>query len=89
MKNGIENILNEREKTHGNYEDVARVSQALKDVIRLHLVKQTKHLTSIEHESLDMICGKIARILNGDSREKDHWRDIAGYSMLIVRELEK
>ncbi len=36
-----------------------------------------------------MIAHKIASILAGDPNEIDHWRDIAGYATLIVKELER
>jgi hypothetical protein len=35
-------------------------------------------------ESVDMICHKIARIVNGGQpQEIDHWHDIAGYAKLV------
>jgi hypothetical protein len=35
-------------------------------------------------ESVDMICHKIARIVNGGHpQELDHWHDIAGYAKLV------
>jgi len=40
-------------------------------------------------EALDVICGKIARIIAGDPYHSDHWRDIAGYATLIQNILEK
>jgi hypothetical protein len=36
-----------------------------------------------------MITHKISRILNGDPNYDDSWRDIAGYAMLVVKELER
>lgn len=42
-------------------------------------------LTPEQKESLDMTIHKIHRILTGDPNEVDHWRDIGGYSDLIVR----
>ena len=38
--------------------------------------------------ALCMFEGKKARILAGDPYCIDHWRDIAGYALLVVRELE-
>jgi hypothetical protein len=40
-------------------------------------------------ESLDMISNKIARIVNGNPSEPDHWIDIAGYATLIANRLIK
>jgi hypothetical protein len=48
------------------------------------------HLTTCaQRESLDMICNKIGRIVNGDPRLIDSWLDIAGYAQLVVDELTK
>lgn len=38
-------------------------------------------------EALDMICHKMARILNGDPNYRDSWVDIAGYAMLVANRL--
>jgi hypothetical protein len=40
-------------------------------------------------ESLDMICHKMARILNGNPYHFDSWHDIIGYARLIESELDK
>ena len=36
-----------------------------------------------------MILHKVARIMAGNPKEADHWRDIAGYATLAVKELER
>ena len=77
-------ILNEREKTHGDYKAVAAVAQSIKTA--LHLGKN--NLPYIAQESLELIATKMARIVCGDWREKDHWNDISGYALLISRELK-
>lgn len=43
----------------------------------------------VKKEALAMIATKIARIVNGNSDDPDHWRDIAGYAELVVHHLEK
>jgi hypothetical protein len=45
-------------------------------------------LTPAMRESLDMTIHKIHRILTGEPSEVDHWKDIGGYSELIVRILK-
>jgi hypothetical protein len=40
-------------------------------------------------ESLDMICNKMSRIVNGNPYYDDSWVDIAGYATLVVKQLEK
>ena len=73
-------ILKQRAKTHGNYANVAHTAQTLKTLFREH--DSFEHLPETQRESLDMIATKIARILNGNAAEPDHWLDIAGYATL-------
>jgi SAM-dependent MidA family methyltransferase len=40
-------------------------------------------------EALEMIATKQGRILAGNAREKEHWRDIAGYALLVVNEIDR
>ncbi|BCD59597.1 MULTISPECIES: DUF6378 domain-containing protein [unclassified Nitratiruptor] len=84
----IEQILQERQKTHGDFKEQAEISQILKDQIAL-TEGYKRMLNSTQREALQMIAHKIARILAGDPNEVDHWRDIAGYATLVVKELEK
>lgn len=79
------NLLNEREKTHGDYADVACVAQALKFALAHG---PTEELPDVHRESLDLICTKIARIVCGDHNEPDHWTDIMGYAKLVLKTLE-
>ena len=79
------NLLNEREKTHGDYADVARVAQCLKGALQVGPVDV---LPDVHRESLDLICTKMARIVCGDHNEPDHWTDIMGYAKLVLKTLE-
>lgn len=76
-------ILDEREKTHGDFYRVAGTAQELKDVMRRG--KNWKTLDDTQREALEMIASKIGRILSGNPHEADHWRDIAGYATLVER----
>jgi hypothetical protein len=39
-----------------------------------------------EHrEALDHMAGKFSRILSGQSRYGDHWKDVAGYATLALK----
>lgn len=76
-------IINERQKTHGDFYRNAMMAQELKDVMRRG--KNWKTLDDTERETLEMIASKIGRILSGNPHEIDHWRDIAGYATLIER----
>jgi hypothetical protein len=83
-------VLNEREKTHGDFEVTARLSNRLKGVWKEEAIALTKAgvLTDVQVESLDMICMKIARIISGDHNCKDSWDDIAGYANLVSERLK-
>lgn len=81
-------VLNEREKTHGDYKDTARIAQLLKCVIYTEDKRLGGKLSQIQAESLDLICTKIARALSGDPDCKDTWDDIAGYANLVSERLK-
>lgn len=82
-----EALIAERHTTHGDFADNARVSQGLKTIF--HEEIDCKPISVEAAESLDMIALKLSRILSGRADEPDHWRDIAGYATLVVKELEK
>jgi len=83
----IDAVLTARERTHGDYSDVSRISQWLKCWYRSQ--PGWVNLTDKQQESLDMIANKTARILAGDATFADHWEDIAGYATLVARTLAK
>lgn len=74
-------ILDEREKTHGDYAHVAQTAQAIKAIF-----DRTK-MSDVQNESIDLIATKLARIACGDPTVIDHWEDLAGYAELVVRDL--
>lgn len=81
----IDAMLTERGKRYGNFEDHARITQAIK-----HEIRQGESYTSMEDdmvEAIDMIAHKIGRIVNGDPRYADSWADIAGYAKLVADRL--
>ena len=80
----VDQILDDRQKTHGDFGEVSVIAQGIKTIIRDHA-----QLLSLDHrEALDMIATKIARILSGDPEEPDHWRDIVGYATLALRSIQ-
>lgn len=81
----VEKILAERRKTNGDF----RKHAAIADNLKYHMrnTENWNYLTAVQKEALDMIVHKIGRILAGDPNLKDHWDDIAGYSMLSAKEL--
>jgi hypothetical protein len=40
-------------------------------------------------QALDTIMDKVARIMTGDPKFKDHWIDLCGYAKLVSDRLEK
>ena len=81
-------LLNEREKTHGNFSEVARSAQNLKNYFRGEIKKREDEFTFTQIEAIEMICVKLARIVCGDPNFLDAWRDISAYAELVVEQLE-
>jgi hypothetical protein len=80
----IQATLDEREKTHGSFENVAECAIRLRRVVSLCLrdFHDDHHISYVQEEALHMICSKIGRILAGNPNCKEHWHDIAGYATL-------
>ena len=81
----IQEILSEREQTHGAYREVASYSQALKQLMRSS--RNWERLDVAQAQTLEVVADKMARILCGDPSFLDHWQDGAGYFELVVRDL--
>ena len=79
----VEDMLIERGERYGKFEDHARISQDLKNVLYRHLSERKKALAPDQAEALEMIMHKIARIVNGDPDYEDNFYDIAGYAQLV------
>lgn len=79
-----ESLLSERGKTHGNFAEIAALTQSLKRTFRLAPNFTQMHDT--HQEALEMIATKISRILSGNSDFRDHWDDIAGYALLAAKQ---
>ena len=79
----MSDLLNEREQTHGRFEEVAYTART----IRLAMTRDG--LSAVQEEALGMIASKLARITCGNPDEPDHWRDIAGYAELVARNLRR
>ncbi len=81
----IHNTLSERGNNYGSFEGHANITQTLKRAMTS--APKWGDLTDSQRESLDMVVHKIGRILNGNPNYIDSWRDIVGYSQLVVDEL--
>jgi hypothetical protein len=84
----IDDTLKQRGEKYGKFAKHAEVSQDLKFTINIHLKRRGKLLKADQQEALDMICHKIARIINGDENYDDNWVDVAGYATLIAKSLQ-
>lgn len=80
-------LLQERQKTHGDFMQNAAISQGLK--CTLQSVTGWTVLDPVHREALDLICTKIGRIMAGQADFKDHWDDIAGYAHLAAGQCQQ
>lgn len=83
--NTTDQILREREQTHGLFREVAGYSQAIKTLMRSS--RNWARLDVTQAQALEVIADKMARILCGDPSFADHWDDGAGYFELVSRDL--
>jgi hypothetical protein len=81
----IQSTLAERGARYGKFKDHALISQSLKVICHKY---GSGALVEDQREALEMICHKIARILNGDPNYADSWVDIAGYAKLVADRLQ-
>lgn len=81
----VRQVLSERGKNYGSFKGQAKISQALKDVMRN--TPNWESLSTDKKEALEMNAHKVARILNGDPEYKDSWVDVGGYATLVADEL--
>jgi len=78
-------VLNRREKTHGPFAGTALTEGELCRV--METTPNWRTLTDMQRYALKQNAVKMARILNGDPNFPDHWADIAGHAILVVRNL--
>lgn len=69
-------LLKERDKTHGNWDKQSTVAAAIKRLV-IH-----PGIVDSQAEALSHIAVKLSRITTGDPDFRDHWDDIAGYAKL-------
>jgi len=84
-KQSIDNTLATRAKTYGEFPMQASIAQGIKHAFQC--APNWDELDDYKKEALEMIAGKIGRILNGDSDYVDSWHDIGGYAKLVEDEL--
>lgn len=81
---GINDTLNDREQTYGDFATLATASQALKSVFRAS--PSYTSMTAVQREAMEMCIVKMCRIWYGNPMHFDSWRDMAGYATLAVEE---
>lgn len=96
----VNEILDQRGATHGDYELQSFYAQNLKMPVQQHRAKQMQRqqqqgvqsssdMSYGQYEALEMIAHKMGRILAGNPNFQDHWDDIAGYATLVSRQIAK
>ena len=81
MAMDITEILEEREPTHGDFREVARIDQRFRALLADS--PNWPYLSDCQKLSLEMITHKLSRILCGDPNHRDHTDDISGYAALF------
>lgn len=71
-------LLVEREKTHGSFEANANAWMDIREAVRRHASNEVNNRQNL---AVEMICLKLARMCQTPN-VKDHWDDIAGYAKL-------
>jgi len=82
----INEILEERAARYGIFYDQAAISQRIKAAMSDS--PNWPVLPDDMKEALEMVAGKIARILNGDYTYTDSVIDIIGYMQLVLDRME-
>lgn len=84
----VNDLVAGRTAQHKNFTfaDRAKSAQFLKEALRD--APGWVLLTDSQKEALEMIAHKIARVIAGNPEHVDSWADIAGYAVLIQKELE-
>ena len=83
----VTETLDTRGNRYGEYVNVSATSQWLKSTLRQGA--SWDDMEPYMQESLDLICNKLARIVNGDPYYDDSWHDVGGYAKLVEIELAK
>lgn len=79
----INEVLDTRQSTHGDFATGATISQTICATLREG--PSWWQLTAAQKEALVMIAHKMARIVNGNPDFADHWVDVGGYAKLAEK----
>lgn len=96
-KETTDQLLDERNSTHGSFIVNSGISQTIKLLLRGELTSEQlcetqfyfqngyESLGMIHKEALDHVAGKLGRIYAGQPTFDDHWDDCSGYFKLPVK----
>lgn len=86
----IQSTLDNRGTRYGDFRTQAALSQALSTFWKQHYYQlhPNTQLPPFILESIEMIFHKLARLANGDPLFIDSYRDLVGYSQLVVDALQ-
>ena len=77
-------MANDKVETHGDFNDVAKLTMELKDTIQ---VSGADALAPSSREALDQILSRVARIVYGHENHRKHWEDIQGFCQVKLDSL--
>jgi len=80
--NNLATTLEQRHAKYGSYQNNARVTQAIMDILMTG--ENAQALSAAHKETLHMVAHKMSRIVNGDPMYEDSWFDIAGYAQRML-----
>lgn len=81
----IDNTLAERGARYGEFDEHARITQAIKTALTSG--RSWDKCSPSQKEALEMVAHKMGRIVNGDPKFVESWRDMSGYVRLVEIEL--
>ena len=81
----IDDLLNERQKTHGDFSTVSRLMCDSSKLFNQELKGEIDPEISL---AFTLILLKLSRIAAGNFNHTDHWLDIAGYAKLAAKSIQ-
>jgi hypothetical protein len=81
----ITEVLEQRHERYGKFIDNANVTNALYEIVEPWVQRDDPYIK----EGIHMVLHKISRIACGDTKYKDNWIDIIGYSQCVLDILEQ
>lgn len=85
MVDAVKEVVEDRGKTYGSYEDVACTIKEFEELMGVNAVCD-RYPPPQEH-ALRMIAVKLARLAKGDPTHADSFLDISGYAKLAYEDL--